>query len=757
MSNLSYSDLLNGLIFLTKNANKKNWSHPLFNRHDSQYLLYFLDNALKFSNQEVPSNLSEEEQRQKNTIKTYYELFLNLEPNLILEQVDAFPTRRPLTLHKSLGRNAQIPLLDKNEQGKYISFEDLHSHEHGQEASRIGASTQMERLKGWISRMMAKLGVHIFENARYEEHEYLHSTIYADDQAQVIGQKVPSYYWVGHASNLIIIPPLHHQSRSIHILTDPVEGDLFPGIYSRRTKEGKLIKGEKDKRLPRVDVVLISHNHRDHLDISTLKKLVDQQPKMIIPEGDKALFTSLGFKYIEELTWGEKAVIEQEGQRVLEITSVPARHWSGRGLHDAHKSAFAGYVIHSEVTPKQDIYFAGDTAELGEESSKAIYGQFNITLSIQPGGPDENRRDMESTHQSSADGITAHFKNLLAVYSRSQSAKKSVLSKENFLSEIQQIKTVFDHTATFKLGNLRLRDTYYSFNRVLAVFNKEFSDVEAKQFLADHEYHAFQQIKSLAAQIQFDGQGLSQKDITLILERDIIVPKIGQRIDLEFNNPRRKFTDRNLILNRRALVAGDKLALEWLEGQKNESQTTTHQIINDLIIGILNSYKQIWHARFTRTHLDLFNKVMANDELKIEEKLSQLQSNLAYENRHGHLQNIVHYAQWLNNHIKTPFDLEEYLTRLHIRQLIDQQIKITGSFFITTSRDEKIKRFTELANKLDMAESLGAYKTIYTDWLEENKEFMSENRSLFFARKKTQSENAIDKIDELLQRKPPNN
>lgn len=768
-SSLSYTDFLEGLLFLLNhaeltvkkihfNVKNKQWNYVFFddNKQGGHQLEQFLKAALNLFTTPNADTLTEEDQKKRQTIKTYYELFLNLEPNRLLEHNVHYTQRRPFTMKKITERNESIPLLQKDKDGKYVSFEDHHVHEHGHEARRIGASTQMERLRGWVNRIMAKIGIHVFETARYEELNYLNTTIYANDQARASAPRTPSYYWIGHASNLIVIPPFSGQTRPIHVLTDPVEGSLFPGIYPRETKEGKLIKGQGDHRLPHVDVVLISHNHRDHVDTSTLKRLVDQQPKMIVPEGDKDLFLELGFKYVEELTWGEQVVIEQEGNTALEVTSVPARHWSGRGIHDAHKSAFAGYVLHARATPDQDIYFAGDTAELGVESSRAIYEQFNIALSIQPGGPDEHRRDMESTHQSSADGITAHFKNLLAHYKRLQSNNENGVSKKAFFYHTQHVKTIYDHTATFKLGNLRLRDTYYSYNRVLAAFRKNFNDSQAQQFLAEHEYQAYKNIQVLVKEMRFEGLKLTAQDIANIIEKDIIVPKIGQRFDLEIPSGERPleyettFDDRRLILNHRALEACDKLAMSWLEKQAGKNPAESPDgLINSLIIDVLSSYKAVWHAQWTRTHIKAFDAILSAD-LSLSDKLSKLQEQLTYKERHGHLQNIIYYAQWLNNTVKTPYDLEDFLTRLHIRQLVDQETRAFGSILIRMARTEKIKHFEDLANKLDKAESMAEYRAIYHLWLDQNKVLLSTNRSGLFPKSKTSSELAIDKISEAM-------
>ena len=101
------------------------------------------------------------------------------------------------------------------------------------------------------------------------------------------------------------------------MITDPVEGDLAPLLYPRMTKEGDLIDGTNEKRLPKIDVVIISHNHRDHVSEETLKRLVKQQPKMIGPEGDEALFIGLGFTNVVGIKWWEQATISNDQGKEL--------------------------------------------------------------------------------------------------------------------------------------------------------------------------------------------------------------------------------------------------------------------------------------------------------------------------------------------------------------------------------------------------------------------------------------------------------
>jgi L-ascorbate metabolism protein UlaG (beta-lactamase superfamily) len=109
------------------------------------------------------------------------------------------------------------------------------------------------------------------------------------------------------------------------------------------------------KELPRIDVITVSHNHYDHLDILSLKKLHDLNPSTIflVPKGDKKLFIRKGIKNVEEFLWWED--IDIKGTK---FTFTPVQHWSARGIRDRNKSLWGGWFIKSS---ERSLYHAGDT------------------------------------------------------------------------------------------------------------------------------------------------------------------------------------------------------------------------------------------------------------------------------------------------------------------------------------------------------------------------------------------------------------
>ncbi|MBI2785980.1 MAG: MBL fold metallo-hydrolase [Legionella longbeachae] len=507
------------------------------------------------------------------------DLNLNLEKNkylkrktLMVDRLDHvdFKNQFKNDLHEGL-----LPVIQYDIKTRcYTSPDDNKAHQHGSEARRIFFSTQWERLKGLFHWFFSKMGVYVFESASYKEHDYLDSDVYTNDTAidpEISGQQTASHYWIGHASNLITIPT---KDSPLHVLTDPVEGDLAPFIYPRMTKEGNLIDGIGNKKLPKIDVVVISHNHLDHMSRSTLKRLLKQQPKMIVPEGDDSFFFNMGFKDVVGLKWWEQARLsDEEGNELLRITAVPARHWSGRSFTDAHHSAFNGYVLHSDQLAG-DIYFAGDTALMDDSVSQPIFEKFNIVTSIQPGGPDDRREDLESTHQSSADAIQMHFK-ILATQYRKMKIENEHLTFEEFLEKNKQLKTLYNHTGTFKLGNLRLKDTYFSFQRMIAAFQE--STEWRRDHLPKHEQNVYDCIQSLVKVMIFKGGNrLNNKQISSLIQSSIVIPKIGQRQELYFTEKSKMndlFQYRNLITHMQSLIHYAKWVVDFSTQHENKTKS----------------------------------------------------------------------------------------------------------------------------------------------------------------------------------------
>ena len=160
---------------------------------------------------------------------------------------------------------------------------------------------------------------------------------------------VPSVTWIGHASTLV-------QAGGANVLTDPIFSERASPLSflgpKRHLPPGLLIA-----ELPRIDAVLISHNHYDHLDEASVRALAAQPngpPLFVVPLGIKSWLARLGIDHAIELDWWQSARVG-----AVEIVFTPAQHWSGRSLTDRMETLWGSYAI---FAPDFHVWFAGDTA-----------------------------------------------------------------------------------------------------------------------------------------------------------------------------------------------------------------------------------------------------------------------------------------------------------------------------------------------------------------------------------------------------------
>ncbi len=146
--------------------------------------------------------------------------------------------------------------------------------------------------------------------------------------------------WLGHASFLLRLG-------GATVAVDPVLSQRILGAGQRFTPPGL-------DRLPPVDLLLISHNHYDHLDAPTVRTLPRDTP-VVAPGGLGRWFRCRGFTAVTELDWWESVHFG-----ALELTFVPAHHWSRRGLFDHCASLWGGWVLTTPGGPR--VYHAGDSA-----------------------------------------------------------------------------------------------------------------------------------------------------------------------------------------------------------------------------------------------------------------------------------------------------------------------------------------------------------------------------------------------------------
>lgn len=145
--------------------------------------------------------------------------------------------------------------------------------------------------------------------------------------------------WVGHATVLL-------QTAGKNIITDPVFSDRTSPVQFAGPKRQVPLMMSYDE-LPPIDVVFISHNHYDHLDVGTVKEFQRRFPKAtwIVPLGLKAWFAEFNVADVRELDWWDSLTLDG-----LKYTFVPVQHWSKRNLSDTNRSLWGGIVIEDPAT-----------------------------------------------------------------------------------------------------------------------------------------------------------------------------------------------------------------------------------------------------------------------------------------------------------------------------------------------------------------------------------------------------------------------
>ena len=189
------------------------------------------------------------------------------------------------------------------------------------------------------------------------------------------------------------------QQNSSNILTDPIWSERsspFSWTGPRRHRN----PGVRKEDLPPIAIVLLSHNHYDHLDLPTLRWLAGRGHSIFItPLGAARLLRSQHITPVHELDWGEAHTVDQ-----TTIHCVPAMHFSARGLLDRNKTLWCGYIIECQ---NQLLYFAGDTA-FGSHFAQIRKRFGPPRLALLPIGAYLPRWFMSPVHMSPDDALQAH-------------------------------------------------------------------------------------------------------------------------------------------------------------------------------------------------------------------------------------------------------------------------------------------------------------------------------------------------------------
>jgi L-ascorbate metabolism protein UlaG (beta-lactamase superfamily) len=200
--------------------------------------------------------------------------------------------------------------------------------------------------------------------------------------------------FVNHSTFLI-------QVDGLNILTDPIWSTrTSPFSWAGPTRMRK--PGIKFEDLPRIDAVLISHNHYDHLDLPTMRTVFGSfHPKVFTPLGVKQFLDGEGIGGAVDMDWWN----EQRLSESVNIHCVPAQHFSGRGMMDRDETLWCGYVIE---TSKGKIYFGGDTG-YNDETFKQIGERFSsMQISLIPIGAYKPTWFMGPIHVSPEEAVKIH-------------------------------------------------------------------------------------------------------------------------------------------------------------------------------------------------------------------------------------------------------------------------------------------------------------------------------------------------------------
>ncbi|MBI5615029.1 MAG: MBL fold metallo-hydrolase [Gammaproteobacteria bacterium] len=158
----------------------------------------------------------------------------------------------------------------------------------------------------------------------------------------------PALTWLGHSSFLV-------QCGGLNVLTDPMlsaRASPFAFLGPRRFLPPAIALAD----LPRIDAVLVSHDHYDHLDAASVRGLARQAggpPRYLVPLGLAAWFRRRGMTTVEEFDWWHGTTLDG-----VRFTLTPVQHWSARGLRDRNHSLWGGWRIDA---PGTSVFFAGDT------------------------------------------------------------------------------------------------------------------------------------------------------------------------------------------------------------------------------------------------------------------------------------------------------------------------------------------------------------------------------------------------------------
>jgi N-acyl-phosphatidylethanolamine-hydrolysing phospholipase D len=218
----------------------------------------------------------------------------------------------------------------------------------------------------------------------------------------------PAITWIGHATMLV-------QMGGLTILTDPIFSERASPVQFAGPKRYQP-PGIAIKDLPRIDAVLLSHNHYDHLDTASVKALNAQPggaPLFIVPLGVKKWFAAEGITNVQQMDWWDKTTVKTAAGQV-DVHFTPVQHWSARSLGDRRATLWGGYALFASDF---HMYFSGDLGysqdlidtqkHFAARQTDALGGGFDMALIAV--GAYEPRWFMKEQHVNPEEAVQIHL------------------------------------------------------------------------------------------------------------------------------------------------------------------------------------------------------------------------------------------------------------------------------------------------------------------------------------------------------------
>jgi L-ascorbate metabolism protein UlaG (beta-lactamase superfamily) len=245
--------------------------------------------------------------------------------------------------------------------------------------------------------------------------------------------------WIGHSTFLI-------KKNGYTILTDPIFSERaspFKRIGPKRLIPPALLLED----IPRIDIVTVSHNHYDHLDINSLQKISTHHPDAVflVPAGDLKLLSRKKIKNAFEFEWWESFKANN-----IKFTFTPVQHWSKRGLFDRNKSLWGGwYIQYADYA----LYHAGDTGYSGDfKDTKNKLG--SPKYAFIPIGAYDPEWFMSSSHVNPEEALQIMI-DLEAEHAFGMHWGTFVLTDEDTLEPPQRLKKAINDTGNINFQSLQ--------------------------------------------------------------------------------------------------------------------------------------------------------------------------------------------------------------------------------------------------------------------------------------------------------------